>query len=146
MVMLKTKDLRNESDDELNARLSTLRKEMYNLRSEQLENKSKQTHLIGQKRKEIARILTLLNEKVIFGGVRPVKDIVSPKKTDKKAQKMSVESKEEIKKEKPKKKAAEEKEVKAEPKKAKAKKEVTEPTAEKQEKKPVKRAKKVKDE
>jgi large subunit ribosomal protein L29 len=61
--MLKAKDLRNESAEELDVKLASLRQEIYNLRSEQLENKSKQTHLIGQKRKEIARILTVKGEK-----------------------------------------------------------------------------------
>lgn len=62
--MLKSEEIRNESEEELNVRLSALRKDIFNLRSELLENKTKQTHLIGQKKKEIARILTIQTERV----------------------------------------------------------------------------------
>lgn len=61
--MFKAKDLRNETVEELDTKLASLRKEIYNLRSEMLESKSNKTHLIGQKRKEIARILTVKREK-----------------------------------------------------------------------------------
>ena len=63
-MVLKASELRNESLDELNIKLSELRKEIYQLRSERLDSKTQKTHLIGQKRKEIARILTCQNEKI----------------------------------------------------------------------------------
>lgn len=61
--MLKTKELRDESVEELGARLESLRAEIFELRSERLDSKSQKTHLIRQKRKEIARTLTILTEK-----------------------------------------------------------------------------------
>jgi large subunit ribosomal protein L29 len=65
--MLKAKDLRNESVDELVDKLDLLKSEIYQLRSEKLDSKSQKTHLIGQKRKEIARMLTVIREKEIEG-------------------------------------------------------------------------------
>lgn len=61
--MGKIEDIRNESPEELDLKLITLKKEIFKLRSEQLENKSKQTHLISTKRKEISRILTIKRER-----------------------------------------------------------------------------------
>jgi len=61
--MFKAKDLRNESDEELNLKLETLQKEIYDLRSQKLDSKTQKTHLIGQKRKEIARLLTIKRER-----------------------------------------------------------------------------------
>ena len=60
--MLKAKDLRSVSLEELQSQLSTLRVEIYQLYN-QVERKTEKPHLIGQKRKEIARILTVLREK-----------------------------------------------------------------------------------
>jgi large subunit ribosomal protein L29 len=65
--MLKAKDLRSESSDELVSRMETLKSEIYQLCSEKLDSKSQKTHLIGQKRKEVARILTIIREKEIEG-------------------------------------------------------------------------------
>jgi large subunit ribosomal protein L29 len=61
--MLKAQDLRNESGDELDLKLKTLRSEIFDLRSQKLDSKTQKTHLIGQKRKDIARILTVMREK-----------------------------------------------------------------------------------
>ncbi|MCP5469680.1 MAG: 50S ribosomal protein L29 [Chlamydiales bacterium] len=61
--MLKAKDLRDESIEELESKLSSFRSEIFELRSQRLDSKSQKTHLIGQKKKEIARILTILTEK-----------------------------------------------------------------------------------
>lgn len=65
--MSKAEVLRNESADELKAKVFNLRKELFELTSERLEGKMPKTHLAGQKRKEIARILTILKEKEIKG-------------------------------------------------------------------------------
>lgn len=65
--MLKAKDLRNESVDELEAKCDALQAEIFELRSERLDSKTQKTHLIGQKRKEIARIKTVLVEKANEG-------------------------------------------------------------------------------
>lgn len=61
--MLKAKDLRNEENEELSIKLENLQKEIFELRSQRLDSKTQKTHLIRQKRKEIARILTVKNEK-----------------------------------------------------------------------------------
>ncbi len=61
--MLKAQELRSESSDELENKLSTLRKEIFELRSQKLDSKTQKTHLIGQKRREIARIMTVKREK-----------------------------------------------------------------------------------
>lgn len=54
---------RDQSSDELKVALETLRKEIFQERSAHAEAKGQKTHVIGQKRKEIARILTILGEK-----------------------------------------------------------------------------------
>ena len=61
--MLKAKDLRDESREELELKLEANRVEIFNLRSQKLDSKTQKTHLIGEKRREIARILTVLGEK-----------------------------------------------------------------------------------
>ncbi len=62
-VMLKAKDIRAESDDEIIIKLESFKKEIFDLRSQKLDSKSQKTHLISQKRKEIARILTELRKR-----------------------------------------------------------------------------------
>ena len=59
--MLKAKDLRNEGREELISKLKSLREELYE-NSSTFEKKSEKPHIKGQKRKEIARILTVLRE------------------------------------------------------------------------------------
>ncbi len=66
--MLKAQELRNESADEMNNKLESLRKEIFELRSQKLDSKTQKTHLIGQKRKEIARILTVKREQELERG------------------------------------------------------------------------------
>lgn len=61
--MAKTKELRDQASEALNDGLDTLYKEIFELRGQQLDAKSQQTHVIGQKRKEIARIKTILRER-----------------------------------------------------------------------------------
>ena len=64
--MLKAQDIRNESDEELSVKLEQLRREIFFLRGQKgLDSKSQKTHLIGQKRKEIARILTVKRERTL---------------------------------------------------------------------------------
>lgn len=60
--MQSAKDLRGEKTEELESKLEVLRKEIYDLRSQKLDSKTQKTHLIGQKKKEIARILTVKRE------------------------------------------------------------------------------------
>jgi large subunit ribosomal protein L29 len=66
--MLKAQELRNESSEEIENKLETLRKEIFELRSQKLDGKTQKTHLIGQKRKEIARILTVKREQELERG------------------------------------------------------------------------------
>jgi len=66
--MLKAQDLRNDSDEELGTKLKQLRQEVFQLRSQRLDSKTQKTHLIGQKRKEIARILTVKKERELRGS------------------------------------------------------------------------------
>jgi large subunit ribosomal protein L29 len=60
----RAKDFRNEKTEELEAKLELLRKEVYDLRSQKLDSKTQKTHLIGLKKKEIARLLTVKRERI----------------------------------------------------------------------------------
>lgn len=60
--MLKAKDLRDVSPEELELKLETIKREIYDLRSQRMDAQNNKTHLIGQKRKEIARIKTIKRE------------------------------------------------------------------------------------
>lgn len=62
--MLKAKDLRDQSVEELQAAHGDLRKELYALVNEyKLSQKLEKPHLLREKRRDIARVLTVLNEK-----------------------------------------------------------------------------------
>lgn len=61
--MLKAKELMNESTEELDLKLETLRKEIFQLRGQALSKKTQQTHEIGHKKKEIARIMTIKRQR-----------------------------------------------------------------------------------
>lgn len=61
--MAKKKNLRDESLEELGVKHQTLSKEIFALRSETLDSKGQKTHLIRQKKREIARILTIKKER-----------------------------------------------------------------------------------
>lgn len=62
--MKKAKEFRDLSVDELEATGTDLRKEYFQLKNEfKMTQKIDKPHLIYQKRKEIARLLTVLHEK-----------------------------------------------------------------------------------
>lgn len=62
--MLKAKDLRDQTVDELNASYEDLCKEMFKLKNEaRLTKKVEKPHLIREKKKDVARLLTVMNEK-----------------------------------------------------------------------------------
>ncbi len=61
--MYKASELRNKSDEDLDVKLVTLHQEIFGLRSERLDSKTQKTHLIRQKRKEVACILTIKRER-----------------------------------------------------------------------------------
>jgi large subunit ribosomal protein L29 len=56
-------ELREKSVDELNQELLGLLKEQFNLRMQKSSGQLAQTHLLGQVRRDIARVKTVLNEK-----------------------------------------------------------------------------------
>ncbi len=64
--MLKAKDLINESDEELSLKLDTLQKEIYALRGQKLDAKTQKIHLVSEKKKEVARILTIKRERELL--------------------------------------------------------------------------------
>jgi large subunit ribosomal protein L29 len=61
--MIKAQELRDKSDEELEEMYHSLLKEIFDLRSQRLDTKNDKTHLIGQKRKEIARLLTIKRQR-----------------------------------------------------------------------------------
>ncbi len=62
--MLKAKDLRDKSDEELQMALEDTQKELYKLKDERkLTKKLDKPHLLRTKQKDIARILTVQTEK-----------------------------------------------------------------------------------
>ncbi|MBA3815042.1 MAG: 50S ribosomal protein L29 [Parachlamydiaceae bacterium] len=67
--MLKASNLRDMSVDELELTLSDLAKEIYKLVNEMKRaNKPEKPHMLRQKRKEKARLLTILHEKQSFNS------------------------------------------------------------------------------
>ena len=57
------KELREKSADELGKELLRLRKEQFHLRMQKASGQLGQIHLLGQARKDIARVKTLIQEK-----------------------------------------------------------------------------------
>lgn len=67
--MLKASNLRDMSVDDLQVALSDLAKEVYNLVNEMKRaNKPAKPHMLRQKRKDKARLLTILHEKQSFNS------------------------------------------------------------------------------
>ncbi len=60
---MNVEDLRSENDEQLSLNVKTLREEIYKLRSQVLDSKTQKTHFIKQKRRDVARILTIQREK-----------------------------------------------------------------------------------
>ncbi|MEH6625064.1 MAG: 50S ribosomal protein L29 [Motiliproteus sp.] len=60
---MNTVELREKSVDELNQELLDLFKDQFNLRMQKSSGQLTQSHLLGQVRRDIARIKTVLNEK-----------------------------------------------------------------------------------
>ncbi len=61
---MKASDLQKKSVEELDKELLSLRREQFNLRMQQATGQLNQTHLITQARKDIARVKTLLSQKI----------------------------------------------------------------------------------
>ena len=58
-----TAELREKSVADLNQELISLLKEQFNLRMQKASGQLPQTHLLGQMRKDIARMKTVISEK-----------------------------------------------------------------------------------
>jgi large subunit ribosomal protein L29 len=56
-------EMREKSVDELEVSLLELLKEQFNLRMQKSSGQLGQSHLLGQTRRDIARVKTILNEK-----------------------------------------------------------------------------------
>ncbi len=61
---MKAADVKAKSDDELKEQLITLRKEAFNLRFQRASGQLENTARVRQVRRDIARIKTVLNERV----------------------------------------------------------------------------------
>lgn len=66
--MDKKDELRSAAKEDLCLKLEALRQELFRLRSERLDSKTQKVHLIRQKRKAIARILTIQRERELVGA------------------------------------------------------------------------------
>lgn len=61
---MKPSELRDKSAEDLNKELLTLREEQFKLRMQKSTGQLAQTHLLRQNQRDIARVKTVLNEKV----------------------------------------------------------------------------------
>lgn len=59
-----TKSLKDMSNKELNEKVLNLSKETFNIRMKQYASGEVKTHLLSRNRKDIARIKTILNQRV----------------------------------------------------------------------------------
>lgn len=64
MIVLKIKELRDKSPEELNQLLNSLQEELFNLRSRKVTGQLDKPHRFKEVQKTIARIKTLFKEKV----------------------------------------------------------------------------------
>ena len=60
---MKAKEFREMSGDELNAKLKELKNELFNLRFQHAINQLDNPHKIQDVKRDIARVMTILNEK-----------------------------------------------------------------------------------
>tara|TARA_B100001123_G_scaffold175456_1_gene201378 strand:+ start:201 stop:392 length:192 start_codon:yes stop_codon:yes gene_type:complete len=60
---MKMEDLRPKTTDELETELVKLRKEHLSLRMQRASEQLPQTHLLGETKRDIARVKTLIREK-----------------------------------------------------------------------------------
>lgn len=74
------KEIYTKGEKELKVLLSEKRKELFNLQLDNKQNKLKNTRIIFNTRKEIARILTLLKEKQLMGENMPKEEKEDKKK------------------------------------------------------------------
>jgi len=62
-MTLKSNDVRNMTDAEINQKIFALREELFKLRFEQKTGRVEKPHLMRQARRDIARCMTILQEK-----------------------------------------------------------------------------------
>ena len=62
--MSKLKELRSKSVDELRAEVTELQKDLFYLRFQKKMNQLKETHRLRECKKQVARVMTLLAEKI----------------------------------------------------------------------------------
>jgi large subunit ribosomal protein L29 len=60
---MKASELRDKSADQLTEALLKLRKEQFSLRMQKASGQLGQSHLLGEARRDIARVKTILKEK-----------------------------------------------------------------------------------
>ena len=60
---MKAAELKNMSAEELNAKLKELKGELFNLRFQHAINQLENPHKIADVKKDIARVMTVLNQK-----------------------------------------------------------------------------------
>lgn len=65
---MKASELRTKTPDELKTELLALKKEAFNLRFQQASGQLENTARVTKVRRDIARIQTLLNEKMVSGA------------------------------------------------------------------------------
>ena len=63
-MQMQSNSLREKSVHELKTELTALRKEAFSLRMQKATDQLQKTHLVSQVRKNIARVKTILTEKV----------------------------------------------------------------------------------
>jgi large subunit ribosomal protein L29 len=61
--MIKANELRNMTVDEIKMKMETLKKDLYNLRTEVKAGRIEKPHKIGETKKDIARCETIIREK-----------------------------------------------------------------------------------
>jgi large subunit ribosomal protein L29 len=62
-MTMKIDDIRGQTPDQLKEQLLQLKKEQFNLRFQAATGQSEKTHRVGEVRKDIARIKTVLRSK-----------------------------------------------------------------------------------
>ena len=60
---MKTSEIRSLTTDEINAKITELKTELFELRMKQATGNLEKTHQIDEKRKTVARLKTILTEK-----------------------------------------------------------------------------------
>lgn len=65
MVLVKAKDLREHTIEELNVKISVLKKEQYELAQKNEVGQLDRPHRLRQIRREVAQLLTVIREKKV---------------------------------------------------------------------------------